>query len=132
MLGLIGGPLLTHDTATSTDGLEITMNLDEQRTLIQLVGRLSIDSAPAFRNRLLARLRTQRHGALTVDLSQVSYLDCAGIATLIEALKIARNRQTTLRLQGLHGGFHHLFEVTGLLALFETYGADASATAKVM
>jgi anti-anti-sigma factor len=122
---------LTHDTATTTDGLEITMNLDEKGTLMQLVGRLSIDSAPAFRDRLLARLRTQRP-ALTVDLSQVSYLDCAGIATLIEALKIARNRQTTLRLQGLHGGFHHLFEVTGLLALFETYGADASATAKVM
>jgi anti-anti-sigma factor len=123
---------MTAGITTAIEGLEITMNLDEQGTLMQLVGRLNIDSAPAVRDRLLARLREQQPGALTVDLSEVSYLDCAGIATLIEALKIARNRQTTLRLKGLHGGFHHLFEVTGLLALFETYGADASVTAKVM
>ena len=38
-----------------------------------------------------------------VDLTDVPYIDSSGLATLIEGLKIARNRQTSLCLQGLQG-----------------------------
>jgi len=57
--------------------------------------------------------------AITVDLAGVSYIETSGIATLIEALKIARHRQMTFCLQGLAGSVLRLFEVTGVLALFE-------------
>jgi anti-anti-sigma factor len=57
-----------------------------------------------------------------VDLSEAPYIDLSGIATLIEALKIAGNRKTTLRLRGMHGPFLHLLEVTGLMPLFEGAG----------
>jgi anti-sigma B factor antagonist len=67
-----------------------------------------------------------------VDLTEVSYMDASGIATLVEGLKTARNRQTTLSLKGLQGRVRHLFEVTGLLTLFETSGRrNASSAAKV-
>jgi len=44
------------------------------------------------------------------------------MATLVEGLKIARNRQGTLCLQGLQDRVLQLFELTGLLDLFETNG----------
>jgi len=62
-------------------------------------------------------------------LAGVSYIDASGVATLLEALKWALNRQTTLCLQGLQGRPLHLFEVAGMLPLFETYGCrKTSAT----
>jgi len=116
---------------TATD-LEITEDKGDEGTLVRLRGRLSIDSSPAFRDLLLAVLRRQSPAAVIVDLTEVSYMDASGIATLVEGLKTARNRQTTLCLQGLQGRVRHLFEVTGLLTLFETGGRrSAPSAAKV-
>ena len=55
---------------------------------------------------------------MSIDLSEITHLDSSGVATLIEALKIARNCKTELRLQGLHDRLHRLFEATGMLSLF--------------
>ena len=115
---------------TATD-LEIIEDEGEEGTLVRLRGRLSIDSSPAFRDRLLALLRRQSPPGVIVDLTEVSYMDASGIATLVEGLKTARNRQTTLCLKGLQGRVRHLFEVTGLLTLFEASGdRSASSAAK--
>ena len=122
---------MTSSIVTATD-LEITEDAGEEGTLVRLRGRLSIDSSPAFRDLLLATLRRQSTAAVIVDLTEVSYMDASGIATLVEGLKTARNRQTTLSLKGLQGRVRHLFEVTGLLTLFETSGRrSASSAAKV-
>jgi anti-sigma B factor antagonist len=115
---------------TMTD-LEIIEDENDEDILVRLRGRLTIDSSPAFRDRLLATLRRQPP-AVIVDLTEVSYMDASGIATLVEGLKTARNRQTTLCLKGLQGRVRHLFEFTGLLTLFETSGRrSASSDAKV-
>jgi anti-sigma B factor antagonist len=116
---------------TATD-LEIIEDEGEEGTLVRLRGRLSIDSSPAFRDRLLALLRRQSPADFIVDLTEVSYMDASGVATLVEGLRTARNRQATLCLKGLQGRVRHLFEVTGLLTLFETSGRrSASSAAKV-
>jgi anti-anti-sigma factor len=62
----------------------------------------------------------------------LSYIDCSGIATLIEALRIARQRHTNLQVRGVRDGPRHLLEVTGLLHLFETGGGtDPSSISRV-
>ena len=119
---------MTSSMVTATD-LEIIEDEGEEGRLVRLRGRVSIDSSPAFRDRLLATLRRQSPAAVTVDLTEVSYMDASGVATLVEGLKTARNRQTTLRLKGLQGRVRHLFEVTGLLTLFETSGRRSAPSA---
>ena len=116
----------------ATDSLEITVSPGDEGSTVCLRGRLSIESSPAFRDRLLAMLRAQSPQAVIVDFSDVSYVDSSGIATLIEGLKIARQRQTTLCLRGLQGRLLHLFEVTGMSTLFEKSGCgSASSESKV-
>ena len=95
---------------------------------MRLNGHLNIDSSPALRNRLLSMLREQSTKTVIVDLTRVSYIDSSGIATLIEGLKVALNRQITLRLQGLQGRLLHLFETTGVLALFERDGGKSTSS----
>jgi anti-sigma B factor antagonist len=109
-----------HGTLTSTEGLDITVDHGEEGAIVRLHGRLGIDSSPALRDRLLAMLQGEPPKAVLVDLTEVVYIDASGIATLIEALKVARNRQTMLCVKGLQGRVVRLFEVTGLMALFET------------
>lgn len=113
------------------DGLEITVDDAAEGTVLRLCGRVTIDSSPALRDRLLIMLRGQAPTAVIVDLNEVSYIDSSGIATLIEGLKIARNRQTAFCVQGLQGRLLHLFEVTGVLALFKASGCIVRQVEKV-
>lgn len=117
---------MTQELVTEGDSLDITVDHGKERALVRLHGRLGIDSSPTLRDRLLAILHEQPPKTIIVDLTQVSFIDAAGIATLLEALKIARNRQATLCLKGLQGRMVRLFEVTGLQAVFETGCKDAS------
>lgn len=100
-------------------GLDIDVTHGEEGGLVRLHGRLNIDTSPALRDRLLAILQSEPREVVVVDLAEASYVDSSGIATLIEALKVARNHQTTLRLRGLQDRLLHLFQVTGVLSLFE-------------
>ena len=118
---------MTSNMVNATD-LEITTRENDGTTLVLLRGRLDVDSSPAFRDQLLAVLRAPSAKAVVVDMAEVSYIDASGVATLVEGLKIARNRQNTVCLKGLQGRVLHLFEVTGLLDLFEANGCRSAST----
>ena len=112
--------------------LEIRLHETGRATLVLLRGEINIDSSPALRNHLLAALQNPETKALIVDMTDISSIDASGIATLVEALKIARTRQKNFCLKGLEGRVLRLFEVSGLLHLFEASGCrDAGAEAKV-
>jgi anti-sigma B factor antagonist len=118
---------LTRELVTEGDSLGITVDHGEERAFVRLHGRLVIDSSPDLRDRLLVMLEGQPPKTIIVDLTEVSYMDDSGIATLLEALKVARNRQVTLCLKGLQGRMARLFEVTGLQAVFETDGCKGAS-----
>jgi anti-sigma B factor antagonist len=110
-------PLQSNNSQSGgTLGINIVENKDG--ALVYLSGRVDIDSSPAFRNRLLALIEGQRAKRVGVDLFAITQIDSSGIATLIEALKIAHAYQTELTLQGLHDDLLRLFEFTGILSLF--------------
>ncbi len=118
-----------HRIATATDDLEITVDHGEVSILVCLRGRLNIDSSPALRNRFLDLLRAHSQETMVVDLTAVSYMDASGIATLVEALKMSCSRGSAFRLNGLQGRLLHLFEVTGVLSLFEMNGCISPSSA---
>jgi anti-sigma B factor antagonist len=87
---------------------------------VSLSGRLSIDTSPEVRDRLLAILGQKVQSSVMIDMAELSYLDCSGVATLVESLKIARDHNTTLFFTGLGDRPRYLLEVTGLLYLFQS------------
>lgn len=101
----------------SMDKLAIQIVVNKDGALVCPSGRIDIDSSPALRDQLLALLR----GHITmvrIDLTAVTSIDSSAVATLAEALKIARAGKTELRLQGLHDELLRIFEFTGLVSLF--------------
>ncbi len=115
-----GQRLKSHESTPSSH-LAITVDHSGMEVIVRLNGRIDVDSSPDIRDCLLAILSgKQSLHEVTVDLSDVNHIEASGIATLVEGLKIAGPRQIRLHLQGLHGSALRLFEVTGLLPLFET------------
>ncbi len=98
--------------------LEIAVMQEDEATVVSLSGRVTVDSSPMLRNRLRCLLRSKGTAAVIIDLTKSPSVDCSGIATLVEALKIARRRNVALRLTGLQGRLKKLFEATGVLYLF--------------
>ena len=107
-----------------TDSLQIRVQTEKERAVMYLQGRVSIETSPDFRTQLLAMLRwpSPPTEGFAIDLAAVSYMDTSGIATLIQALKVARTAGIAIHLQGLQGRILHLFEATGISSLFDAGG----------
>ena len=117
------GVMVTRIAIPASSNLTISVDQVGNDAMIRLSGRVDVDSSPDLRDRLRILLS---EGALPqtiiVDLAGVSYIETSGIATLIEALRIARHHQIGFCLQGLSGSVLRLFEVTSVLTLFDIGG----------
>jgi anti-sigma B factor antagonist len=112
---------VTRVAIPSSSNLMISVDQGEKDTMVRLSGRVDVDSSPDLRDRMRNLLSEKElPQTIIVDLAGVPYIETSGIATLIEALRVARHHQINFRLQGLSGAVLRLFEVTGVLALFDT------------
>jgi anti-anti-sigma factor len=94
------------DSTGVTEGLH-----HDDASVLHLSGEVDLLTAPALRERLYdAALGSER--MLVVDLSAVTFLDCAGLGPLLEARAYLGGR---LRLRGVPWPMQRL---TGLLATF--------------
>jgi anti-sigma B factor antagonist len=120
---------MTRVAIPSSGNLEISVDQVGKDAVIRPSGRIDVDSSPDLRDRLRTLLSEKAlPQTIIVDLAGVSYIETSGVATLIEALRIARHHQTNFRLQGLSGAALRLFEVTGVLALFEASDSGQSGS----
>ncbi|HVR22703.1 MAG TPA: STAS domain-containing protein [Candidatus Polarisedimenticolia bacterium] len=115
---------MTHIAIPASGNLKISVDQVGKDAVVRLTGRVDVDSSPDLRGRLRNLLSEEAlPQTIIVDLAGVSYIETSGVATLIESLRIARHHKITFRLQGLSGAVLRLFEVTGVLALFEESGS---------
>jgi anti-sigma B factor antagonist len=109
---------LPDDENKRIDKQEIDIVTAGESALARICGRIDIDSSPALRDRFLALFEASHATVLSIDLSAVTHIDSSGVATLIEALRIARTQNIEVKLQGLEGRLLRLFQSTGILSLF--------------
>jgi len=92
---------------------------------VAIHGRVTIENSGEMRKTLSNALRA-KPASLSVDLSDVSYIDISGLATLVEAARTARRQGTRLILGGVHDQPRYLFEITHLDRLFDMAGQKAA------
>jgi anti-sigma B factor antagonist len=90
----------------------------DMQHVVSIEGRITIDSSPEMRSKLAVALKS-KPAELTVNLSEVTYIEMSGLATLVEAFRIARRQGTRLMVSGVQGQVRYLFEVTHLNQLFD-------------
>ena len=83
-----------------------------------MLGRITVDNAVEMRLLLAEAIRSQGEQVI-VDISPVTYMDTAGLATLLEALRFAHRQGKRLLLEGIQDQPRCLFEATELDHVFE-------------
>jgi len=111
---------------TRIDAGEITVHVvpASNQTTVAVAGRVTVDSSPNLRSALLEVLRRGAAPVAVIDLSGVSYLEMSGLATLLEALKVAREHSVKLRVTGISGEARTLAEITQLDTIFRAWGSE--------
>ena len=88
-------------------------------------GRITVESSDEMRKALLKALRAKPEN-LSVDLSGVSYIDTSGLATLVEASRVAHKQGTKLILTGVNDQPQYLFQISHFDKIFDIEAQKAS------
>jgi len=95
--------------------------------IVDVTGDITLYHSPDLRKTLLDLIKTQHIPYVIVNLSAVKYIDSAGVASLIEGLKAARDMKSRFALFGLSRVAREVLELTRLLKVFEVYESEAEA-----
>jgi len=98
--------------------------VSSDRSLVRIVGEIDLDAAPRLR-RVLERAAADSSGDLVVDLSDVTFMDCSGLAPLLEAKNRLKGRLT---LHGVPQRVLELLRLTDLQAVFGVIDETAPIT----
>ena len=103
------------------------LNLDGTPS-VALVGELNVNTAPDLRRRLMKHL-DRNHPKLLLDLTELSFMDTSGLATLIEAHLKAEKNGGMLALFGLAARIAEVFAVTRVTELLHVVDSEQEALA---
>ena len=107
--------------------MNISTRKFENATIVDVSGDITLYNSPQMRKVLLALLKEQHVRRVIVNLEKVPYIDSAGIASLVEGLKISRDLKSGFALYGLSRAAREVLELTRLLKVFEVHNTEEEA-----
>lgn len=107
--------------------VSITRRQSGAATIVDITGEITLFNAPDLRRVLMELLKVKKAPRVIVNMSNVAYIDSAGVACLVEALKVARELKLGLALFGPNRVAREVFELTRLISVFEVYGTEEEA-----
>jgi anti-sigma B factor antagonist len=113
-----------QESRLDTGAVTVQIIPDGNQLTVGVAGRVTVDSSPSLRSALLELLRRGTAPVTVIDLSGVSFLDTSGLATLLEALKAARENAVKLRVTGITGNARTLAEIAQLDTIFRAWGSE--------
>jgi anti-sigma B factor antagonist len=98
-------------------------------SVLDIEGRIVLgEESNAFREKVKGLLAAGKK-KIILNLAQVSYIDSAGLGTLVATFHSARSQGATLKLTNLGAKFKEVLQVTKLMTVFDTYDTEAAAIA---
>jgi anti-sigma B factor antagonist len=98
--------------------MEIVAEKIGNDALIKLSGRLDMNTSPDLRKVALALYTKGGIKHLTIDFTEVSFIDTSGLATLLEIQVSAKEHCAQMTLSGLNEKVQYLIDVNGLTGFF--------------
>src|ERR1700747_3878585 len=90
-------------------------------TVVDIDGRIVLgEESNSFRERVKSLLAAGKR-KIVLNMAQVSYIDSAGLGTLVATFHSARSQGAVLKLANLGSKFKEVLQVTKLMTVFDTY-----------
>ena len=109
--------------------MKISTRRIDQATIVDVSGNIDMSNSPEVRKTLLREIHDLAVSRVALNLSGVQYIDSSGVASLVEGLKAAKDRQLRFVLFGLNDSAREVLKISHLLKLFEIYDNEAQAIA---
>lgn len=106
--------------------LEKLPSSDETLTIYKATGKLSLETVSEF----IQKLRVETADSVVLDLSGVSFLDSAGVGSLVSLFVTRRHQGKKFALAALTGQSTAVVTVAGLQNLLPIYKTLQEAVAK--
>jgi anti-sigma B factor antagonist len=105
--------------------LSMALNMVERDvkgvTVLQLAGRVILgDESNQLRSKI-KEILGQGKTRLVLDLAEVSYIDSAGLGTLVAGFTSAQNQGANMKLANLTKRFREQLHITKLVTVFDVY-----------
>jgi anti-anti-sigma factor len=112
---------LTHGTTHGRPGLQLVRLPADPVPVLVVSGELDVYEAPTFRAELSAMVE-EGHERVVVDCMNMTFIDSAGLATLLDAARRLHARDGVLALRHVRPATRRLFEVAGVVDAVEFDG----------
>ena len=99
-------------------------------SIIDCAGDVDLYSSTQLRETLLSQMQSGIASVL-VNMSDVSYIDSSGIATLVEGLQLSRQTKTRFGLYGLRSNARSVLELARLHKVFTIFENEQEALEKI-
>jgi anti-sigma B factor antagonist len=109
--------------------MNISTRQVDDASIVDVTGDITLYNTPEVRKILLDLLKEKRAKRVIVNLMNVKYIDSAGVASLVEGLKISRDMKSGFALYGLSRTTREVLELTRLLKVFEVHDTEEQALA---
>ncbi len=96
-------------------------------TVVELAGRITLGEESNQLRTLLKDILSRGKTRLVLDLAEVSYIDSAGLGTLVSGFTSAQNQGANLKLANLTKRFNEQLHITKLVTIFDVYNSVAEA-----
>ena len=107
--------------------MNISIRQFESATIVDVDGDITLYNSPEVRKVLLDLLKNKRMPRVIVNLQKAKYIDSAGVASLVEALKASRDLKSSFALYGLSRTAREVLELTRLVKVFEIHDDEQGA-----
>jgi anti-sigma B factor antagonist len=98
-------------------------------TIVDVNGDVTLYNAPELRAMLVEIMKEKHAPRVIVNLTGVKYIDSAGVASLVEGLKLSRELNTGFALFGLQRSPRQVLELTHLVKVFSIFETEPEALA---
>ena len=110
--------------------MQIEQRIVGQVAVVKITGDITLNKGgDVLLKDKVQSLIQQGQKNILLDLSDVSYVDSAGLGELVQAYATTKNRGGALKLLSVTKRLEDLLVVTKLLTVFDTFDAEADAIA---
>lgn len=108
--------------------MDVRLRHYQDVAILSVDGRVDATTAPQLAQAITAQIEAG-YGRLVIDLKQVDFLNSAGIQTLLQSARLARQRQGDVRIANARAHVKYVLYLAGIDSIIQVYPHVVGATA---